>query len=95
MKTEPSASLETIDLDQLTDVQGGNAWKAAGKFVGKKIVAPLGAVAATASAVSGYRSARKSGKGVGASLGQGALSAGKEVVGYDLWGPHAERALGK
>jgi len=69
-------TFQTISKDELSLVGGGAGWGAAAKvgakFVGKKVLGPVGAAYSAYEGVKGYLHARDQGKGVGASLWQGA-----------------------
>lgn len=75
MTTEHSFSaLSSVDLESTTG--GGAGWlKPAAKFVGKKVLGPVSAAWTAYDATNGYLNARDQGKGVGASLWEGAKAA--------------------
>ena len=74
--------LQVVELDTVTG--GGITW-AGVKAVGRRVpVANL--VFAGIDGYSGYSDARAKGKGVGESLGEGAVEAVKGATLYDLWG---------
>lgn len=71
-------SFDTLTHDDLDAIHGGNGWSKAGKvakFAGKKVLGPVSAAWTAYDGVSGYLDARKQGKGVGASLWEGAKNA--------------------
>jgi hypothetical protein len=67
-----AAEFETISVEQMDDVSGGFGWKAAAKFVGKKVLGPVGAAYSAYEGTKAYLNARDQGKGVGESLWEGA-----------------------
>ena len=66
------SEISSIDLGAAT---GGAGWIKGAKFLGKKVLGPVSAAWTAYDATSGYLNARDKGKGVGASLWEGAKSA--------------------
>ena len=67
-----ATEFETISVEQMDDVSGGIGWGTAAKFVGKKVLGPIGAAYSAYEGTKAYLNARDQGKGVGESLWEGA-----------------------
>jgi len=69
-------TLSEISKDELHDTTGGAGWvKPAAKFVGKKVLGPVGTVWSAYEGVKSFKKARDDGKSVGRSLFEGAKEA--------------------
>jgi len=77
--SDSASAFETIDENQLDDVNGGGFWGSAGKFLGK-LAWPVTAGFAAYDGYRGYSRARARGAGVGESIGAGLQNAGSGLT---------------
>lgn len=89
LASDPASAGTLIDPARLDRVIGGGGGtaiaKKAAKAVLKKAIPGAAIVAGATDAYDGYSESRQAGKGVGESMLDGAVKAGKGAVEYDSW----------